>query len=457
MSNLESFPNNTIPAYDPEYFDPEGLELDQTTFDLLDEARTELLGGEHADPFTYDVYSPHLNAFANQALNRLSAPHTSHITDTKSPNYPAPPDPRAARYNDYDSEVTYRVNHDGAHASFEVAIGEQPHAASSALKLYDDLIRSRNARADETVEQYKSGQPVTKDAWREVQEASYAPVVVANLAERSDETVEGGRNGRNFHLAITDAGTEIYVTPLRFLQDLYESGRIIALYEVPSDNSVYGSDEQFRSGKVGKIREHPGELKPIFQFNSVEELKAARAEAEAAGEPAPDDVLAREMDQDGREGRLILEDKYGNLRFRTTQIGELGELVDYAQGESVDVRFTYPNPDDDGATTVTSQPVPVVVGLDLRTAPDDESLTVYTQSGNDHLDSDSTVGEGDLIARVNNPNDDPDKKNTAAEQLRRLFGEEAFRDLGKIGLRLTIPDTVSQLVEERKQRVSVVR
>lgn len=457
MSNMESFHADAEPGYDSEFFASEGYALDDSTYDLLAAARTELYGGDQADPYTYDLYTPHLNAFANRALNRLSAPHTSHITDTKSPNYPAPPDPRAARYNDYDAEVTYRVNHDGAQASFEVAIGEQPHAAPTALKLYDDLIRSRNARAEATMERYESGQAVSKDAWREAQEAEYAPVVVANLAERSNETVEGGKNGRNFHLAITDAGTEIYVTPLRFLSDLYESGRIIALYEIPAENEVYGSDEQFRSGKVGRIREHPSELKPIFQFNSAAELLAARDAAAAAGQPAPDDVLAREVADDGRDGRMITEDKYGNLRFRSNQIRELTELIDYAQDESIDVQFTYPDPETDGATTVTSDPVPVVVGLDLRNAPSDESLTVYTQAGNDHLDSASTVGEADLIARVHNPNDEPSKKNTAAEQLRGLFGDEALRDLGRVGLKLIIPEPVSRLVEERKQRVTVVR
>lgn len=83
--------------------------------------------------------------------------------------------------------------------------------------------------------------------------------VIANSAPRTKER----KNGKNFYLALTENGVEIYATPLEVLS--YVRDRVTGLFEIPNEgNPVFdGKKEQFRSSIIGRSSEYPDHLRRV--------------------------------------------------------------------------------------------------------------------------------------------------------------------------------------------------
>jgi hypothetical protein len=233
----------------------------------------------------------------------------------------------------------------------------------------------------------------------EVEATSKAVLALGNYAPRDDKNIEGGRNGSDFFLAITDAGTEYVTTPLDFLSGLEARDRIIALYRIPTKGhpAFDGEHEQFRSARVGRSRRTPAHLVPIFEYESRKELVAAKA-AGTHPEAIP---------LDPRTGHIAFVDKFGNVRVemqdatraRALKVGQVATLCIKNEGVVHEIE--------------------IVGAADLKSAPLGQ-LAVYANSADlAQIDADnvagSKVGYLELIARVNgNPSTATD---TAVRQL----------------------------------------
>jgi len=124
--------------------------------------------------------------------------------------------------------------------------------------------------------------------------------VIANSAPRTNEH----KNGKNFYLAITENGVEIYATPLDVLS--YIRGKIVALFEIPNEgNPVFNGDkEQFRSSIIARICEHPEHLRRV----DIERIPEQRSPLE-----------------------LAYVDKFGNIRLRAKDQRQIREQIEEAE------------------------------------------------------------------------------------------------------------------------------
>jgi hypothetical protein len=222
------------------------------------------------------------------------------------------------------------------------------------------------------------------DNLRELEASSGAVIALANYAPRDEASTQDGNNGSEFHLAITDSGLEVYVTPLRLLSGLARRNRIVGLYRIPNENhpEFDGDNEQFRSARVVRTRRHPEHLLPVFQYRDQEELVAAIR----AG-TYPEDCIPT----DKREGHIAYVDRFGNVRLELRDrskllrlgIGRTAALSVINNGEEYEVE--------------------VQLADNLHSAPLNR-LTVYANCS-DQADPTSPAGYAELIARVDgNPN-----------------------------------------------------
>ncbi len=280
------------------------------------------------------------------------------------------------RKTDFDASLTIKAESAGLSGVEQIPIGLRPWLATYGLVTIDDLLRSQNVRV--LALQGLNDDELHPDALRERREASGAIIVVANEARRDNTNTAHGQNGADFYVALTDAGLEIYSTPLGFLSGLEARDRITALYRIPTKGhpEFNGEHEQFRSARVIRTRQHPDHLEPVFEYASREELIAAK---EAGIHPPVIPV-------DPRTGYLAYVDKFGNVR---------GELADMRSLYALDIGRR-------ATLLVTnngrSHEFEVEVAEDLRSAPLGR-LAVYANCS-DINDPKSNVGFFEIIARV---------------------------------------------------------
>ncbi len=287
---------------------------------------------------------------------------------------------------DFDAGLTVQVETTGSFPDMvQIPIGERPWVTPGGLVLCDDLVRARANRVASFLRSEVDVNTLHPDVQAEIEVASKAVVALANYAPRDDKNTEGGRNGSDFYLAVTDAGTEVVTTPLSFLAGLDARDRITALYRIPTAGhpAFDGEHEQFRSARVERSRQTPDHLVPIFEYGSREELIAAKQ----AGEH-PDVIPS-----DERSGHFVHFDKFGNGRI---------ELKDITRARALRAgQFLTLLVRDQGAEYALE----VVAAANLKSAPLGQ-LAVYANCADEaHIDADhaggSTVGYLELIARVN--------------------------------------------------------
>lgn len=304
--------------------------------------------------------------------------------------------PQWWRYTDYDAALTDRVESGGFSGVTQIPIGLRPWMTRYGLLLTDDLVTARNERVDALTEE---GSVLLNhpDVDRERQEREGAVVVLANKAHRDNSATAGGRNGHNFYLAITESGTEFYVTPSAFLGDLEHQGRITALYEIPNEDhpEFNGDAEQFRSARVTRTRRHPDHLVRVFDYEG---------DREALLQAKEDGTHPEAIPLDPRQGRIAHVDKFGNVIL---WVADSSGLAETSAGRLATLTIASPA---EGASPIE---VRAVVSQDLKSAPLGK-LAIYGNCSS-HDDQGVSGGLVELITRVD---DDPNtSEDTAFFQL----------------------------------------
>ncbi|MEK7594512.1 MAG: hypothetical protein AAB436_02665 [Patescibacteria group bacterium] len=303
------------------------------------------------------------------------------------------------RRTDFDAGLTIHSHSNGLSGVEQIPIGYRPWLANYGLVLVDDLLIAQNER-----ELAKPG----PELFRERDEHGQSVVALANYAPRDQANTADNQNGSDFFLATTEAGLEIYATPLSFLSGLEARNRITSLYRIPTAGhpEFDGEHEQFRSARVVRTREHPDHLVPVFQYQDVEELITAKREGDH-----PDAIPT-----DPRAGHIAYVDKFGNVRGELDDISRLDQLE---TGQSATLRVTNKGHE---------QEIEVHVAEDLHSAPLGK-LAVYVNCSDYNG---AGAGYVEIMTRVNdNPSTSHD---TAIFQLQGQLEGELDIDTAEIDL-----------------------
>src|SRR3989344_5774176 len=171
---------------------------------------------------------------------------------------------------DFDAELTAIIRNLGNLSDKTYPIGNNLYQAEYGLNLLSDLLTEQK-RIIQLVKKQK-GKQVSK------QFTEGTIISIANCAPRSKEATANGKNGNDFHLAITDDLLEIYCVPISTLKTLETRNKILALYKIPNEKipTTDGQKEQFRSSIITTTRYFPNILEPIFQYKNREELLKAK-------------------------------------------------------------------------------------------------------------------------------------------------------------------------------------
>lgn len=290
---------------------------------------------------------------------------------------------------DFDSSLTHAFENPTIPTQTEIPIGLRPWFADYGLVLVDDLLRSRNDRVS-GLHLHGNLHPDIKE---EILQSGRAVIAVANRAPRDEASTEHGANGKDFHVAVTDSGLEIYTTPLDFLDGLERRHRITGLYRAPNKNhpAFDGEHEQFRSARIRNTRKNADHLEPVFEYPDRAAVIAAKQNG----------THPNVIPMDNREGRISFVCRFGIVKvelidtskFSALKEGDSAEIVINNMGESY--RFD------------------VTKSSDLARSPLKE-LAIYSNCSDQH-DPGSQTGFIDLAARVN---DDPSRsRDTAYFQL----------------------------------------
>ncbi len=281
------------------------------------------------------------------------------------------------RQTDYDANLTDEVESSGFPKCQQIPIGLRPWFANYGVILVDDLVRAQTDRAHAS--QALDADTLHPDRLKELHESRGAVLALANYAPRDDANTAKGANGSDFYLAITDAGLEIYVTPLNSLSGLEARHRIVSLYRIPTQGhpEFNGDYEQFRSARVVRTRRHPSHLVPVFEYQDRKSVIEAKH----------DGTHPQDIPVDPRPGHIGHIDKFGNVRaelaainqFQGLQVGKFATLVVTNRGKTYELAVT--------------------VAENLHTAPLGK-LAVYANCS-DYADVESERGFIELVARVN--------------------------------------------------------
>lgn len=200
---------------------------------------------------------------------------------------------------DPDSELTATIRNLGNFSDLRFPIGQNPKMADYVVNLLDDLIEEQKRIISLILE--KTGKVINQDF------SNKAVLAVINKADRNKTTTSDGKNGEDFHLAITNNGLEIYVVPLERLQALETRNKILALYRIPNQKLIVtdGNHEQFRSSIIATTRYFPEILEPVFQYKDQAELLHAK---QSGLHP---DVIPVQKNM----AEYAFSDKFGNVRI----------------------------------------------------------------------------------------------------------------------------------------------
>lgn len=232
-----------------------------------------------------------------------------------------------------------------------------------------------------------------------------ATVLAFNESPRNEENTREGANGPPFFLALTGSGVEVVSTLTtlpKSLGLLAEFNGVQSLFRVVEDgHPLLDGNEQFRSQYSGSFRNFPDFLRPVYQYETLEDLIAAKE----LGEHKEEFIVI-----DSRDGNVVYEDIFGNLLIRQAD-GQVFRSLE--AGDSATLEITH------GERQIE---LPANIGTGLKSA----SLNEYTVYQNvDRGDGPPRAAAAllELIVRV----DDKHPKqsiNTAGHRLRRELGEE---------------------------------
>ena len=218
------------------------------------------------------------------------------------------------RYVDFDATLTtsYR-NTCPPEKNWYFPIGKNPKSSDYGVVLLNDL-EEEQLRIIHIAEKLSKNNntPIHPDIIKRIESMKKAPIAIINIAPRNKETTIGGKNGKDFFLAITNNHVEIYTTSLERLRDLETRCAIIALYVIPNEKHPFfdGKHEQFRSSVITNARISPDFLEPLFEYNNQEELIQARIQKKHPSLIPTQETL----------GEFAFADKFGNVRVTVKNV-----------------------------------------------------------------------------------------------------------------------------------------
>ena len=230
---------------------------------------------------------------------------------------------------DIDSELTAIVRNLGNFSDLRFPIGRNPKLADYGVNLLNDLIEEQ--RRILKIVHDMSGKNVDHNF------SNKAVLAIVNKADRNSKTTAEGKNGEDFHLAITDNGLEIYAVPLARLQALETRNKILALYRIPNEKLVVtdGRHEQFRSSIIATTRHFPNILEPVYEYETKEDLIKAKENGTHPNVIPQQKYLAE----------FAFSDKFGNVRVTVNNNKEFKKYFDtYKLGDIVKIKVNGSEP-----------------------------------------------------------------------------------------------------------------
>lgn len=301
---------------------------------------------------------------------------------------------------DFDAELTVMFRNLATFSSLRFPIGKNPKNADYGVVLLDDLLDEEH-RIIEKIRD--SG---TTCAIKVLEDREKKQVLcIINTAPRNSETTGNGRNGEDFHLAITVNGLEIYAVPLARLQGLETRNRILALYRIENETliSTDGYREQFRSSIISTSRYFPETLVPIFQYDSVEELIAAKRNG-----THPDLIKVQE-----KSSELAFIDKFGNVRISVTDCKEFMKPISSVEfGDKISLQIG------------DSEKLQVHYVTSLKDIPDGQ-IGLY-QNVADKTYEYSEAGYFEIVKKSADPNNEKRPASFVLNELNSDFSNEVF-------------------------------
>lgn len=214
---------------------------------------------------------------------------------------------------DFDAELTAIFRNLGTLSDRTYFVGGNADLAGYGGVLLNDLVFERRRILSET-EQLKTRQ-------------EKAVVIILNALPREGYDVNEFPNGRDFYLAITESGVEIFACPLATLSALESRNAIVALYRIPNAMIPFtnGNREQFRSSIIAASRYRTEVMEPVFEYDSVSDLVAAK-EKGLHPNAIPEQKNAIEF---------AYADRFGNVRLSVDDTRELREQLNGSFGKKV--------------------------------------------------------------------------------------------------------------------------
>lgn len=199
---------------------------------------------------------------------------------------------------DFDAELTAIIRNLGNFSDLTFPIGKNEKLADYGINLLDDLIEEQKR----ILGIIKKNGKIVKNNFSEK-----TVIAIINKAPRDSRTTFCGKNGEDFHLAITKNGLEVYTVPLARLQALETRNKIVALYRIPNEKLKVtdGFREQFRSSIIATSRYFPEILNTIFEYSNQAELIKAK-------------LLGQHpciIPEQKRLAEFAFADKFGNVRI----------------------------------------------------------------------------------------------------------------------------------------------
>ncbi len=217
---------------------------------------------------------------------------------------------------DFDAELTATFRNLGVLSDRPYFVGGNVHLAGYGAVLINDLSLERKRIAEKLNVPFAHKED--------------ALCVILNTLPREGYRVEDAPNGRDFHLAITDQGVEIFAVPLATLSALESRNAIVALYRIPNAQIPLtdGMHEQFRSSIIALSRYQPEIFETVFEYETVEDMIRAKLYG-----MHPDVIPVQE-----NEVEFAYSDRFGNVRL-SVRDGErfLAQLGDLQYGDEVHI------------------------------------------------------------------------------------------------------------------------
>lgn len=225
---------------------------------------------------------------------------------------------------DFDAELTVIFRNLGNFSDLTFPIGGNPKLADYGAVLLDELL-GEEKRIIKKVKEV-SGRVIGEGL------RDKAVLSVINCVPRNSETTGNGKNGKDFHLAITENGAEIYAVPLERLSALETRNKILALFRIPNEKHPFfdGKREQFRSSIITTTRYCPEILEPVFQYDNADKLIAAKKSGKHP-QMIPLQVKIAEV---------AYIDKFGNVRISIRDNNEFfARFFDKKIGDKVEIKI----------------------------------------------------------------------------------------------------------------------